>query len=57
MYLHMKLFLFWLREIISNFNENNFYRIVREMRVQCVESEEVKTSSLDYLQKKVDHEG
>ena len=57
MYLHMKLFLFWLREIISNFNENNFYRIVGEMRVQCVESEEVKTSSLDYLQKKVDHEG
>lgn len=57
MYLHMKLFLFWLREIISNFNENNFSRIVGEMRVQCVESEEVKTSSLDYLQKKVDHEG
>lgn len=34
MYLHMKLFLLWLREIIRNFIENNFYRIVGEMRVQ-----------------------
>lgn len=42
-------FLFWLWEIIRNFIENNFYRIVGEMRVQWVESEEVKTSSLDYL--------